>query len=240
MQGEATDSGSSGEVRLLTSLLWVREDAVLHYDGISWSPMTSGTTSALYGVWGTSDSDVFVCGSSGTIRHYDGIDWSPMTSGTSFILWGFWGTSGTDIFLPGQSGTILHYGEDICDDGIDNDGDGNTDCDDFDCDNDPACAGQPRHICDDGIDNDGDGDTDCEDTDCDGLTCDDGDACTTSDTCAGWLMCRRYSHLTVMMIKSVPMTAVILFPAVSLPIIPLPVMTDFTVTELILATVVVV
>ena len=51
----------------------------------------------------------------------------------------------------------------ICNDGIDNDGDGFTDCDDFDCDSDPNCNNE---ICDDGIDNDGDGFTDCEDFDC--------------------------------------------------------------------------
>jgi len=69
----------------------------------------------------------------------------------------------------------------ICDDGIDNDGDGLTDCDDPDCDSDTAC--QPvAEVCDDGIDNDGDGLTDCDDPDCDSDTacqpvaeiCDDG------------------------------------------------------------------
>lgn len=81
--------------------------------------------------------------------------------------------------------------EQICDDGIDNNGDGLIDCVDPDCASNPAC----QEICDDGIDNnwdlkidcadprcafdpvcpenctdgiddDGDGDTDCEDLDC--------------------------------------------------------------------------
>ncbi|HPF97240.1 MAG TPA: hypothetical protein PLZ00_07470, partial [Mangrovimonas sp.] len=46
----------------------------------------------------------------------------------------------------------------ICNDGLDNDGDGFTDCEDNDCN----CE-----ICDDGLDNDGDGFIDCEDVDCD-------------------------------------------------------------------------
>ena len=57
----------------------------------------------------------------------------------------------------------------ICDDGIDNDLDGDTDCADADCSADPACAPPPpppAEICDDGIDNDLDGDTDCADADC--------------------------------------------------------------------------
>jgi hypothetical protein len=37
-----------------------------------WSPMTSGTTQTLRGIWGSSGSDVFAVGNSGTILHYDG------------------------------------------------------------------------------------------------------------------------------------------------------------------------
>ncbi len=53
----------------------------------------------------------------------------------------------------------------ICNDGIDNDKDGLTDCNDSDCAYDAACPPRPE-ICDDGIDNDRDGSTDCNDYDC--------------------------------------------------------------------------
>jgi hypothetical protein len=56
--------------------------------------------------------------------------------------------------------------DEICDDGIDNDLDGKTDCSDKkDCGKDPACGGGEAaiEICDDGIDNDLDGKTDCSD-----------------------------------------------------------------------------
>lgn len=49
--------------------------------------------------------------------------------------------------------------EEICNNGIDDDGDGFADCEDFDCDT-FECN------CSDGIDNDADGFTDCEDIDC--------------------------------------------------------------------------
>jgi beta-glucanase (GH16 family) len=82
--------------------------------------------------------------------------------------------------------------ETVCDDGLDDDCDGNTDCDDTDCDGHLACmppvcgdgycaatedqcncpddCGTPpiyETNCDDGIDEDCDGNTDCDDSDCD-------------------------------------------------------------------------
>ncbi|MGM0597244.1 MAG: bifunctional metallophosphatase/5'-nucleotidase [Myxococcota bacterium] len=51
----------------------------------------------------------------------------------------------------------------ICDNQVDDDGDGDIDCDDNDCWDDPACINE---ICDNEIDDDGDGDVDCDDEDC--------------------------------------------------------------------------
>ena len=63
-----------------------------------------------------------------------------------------------------------------CGDGVDNDGDGDTDCADADCASDASCAG-PTETCDDGVDNDGDGDTDCADSDCADSHCVSDPAC---------------------------------------------------------------
>ncbi|MCH7884974.1 MAG: trypsin-like peptidase domain-containing protein, partial [Planctomycetes bacterium] len=55
----------------------------------------------------------------------------------------------------------------VCDDGIDNDCDGDVDCADADCSGDPACACTPStEVCDNGVDDDCDGATDCDDADC--------------------------------------------------------------------------
>ena len=58
-----------------------------------------------------------------------------------------------------------------CSDGVDNDGDGFTDCEDFSCTKNPdvSVCNEPEDndmACSDDIDNDGDGFTDCDDFDC--------------------------------------------------------------------------
>jgi hypothetical protein len=62
--------------------------------------------------------------------------------------------------------------ESECSDGIDNDGDGFTDCLDSDCDGLAGPCGVCEYgtelTCNDGCDNDGDGLADCDDSDCDG------------------------------------------------------------------------
>ncbi len=84
---------------------WGQGSIILHYDGISWSPMNIGTSKRLSG----SPSDVFAVGGNGTILHYDGISWSPMNIGTSKRLSDVWGNSSSDVFAVGGNGTILHY-----------------------------------------------------------------------------------------------------------------------------------
>jgi len=57
--------------------------------------------------------------------------------------------------------------QEICNNGIDDDGDTLVDCDDLlDCSNDPACNLPTVENCSNGIDDDGDGLIDCADSDC--------------------------------------------------------------------------
>ena len=57
--------------------------------------------------------------------------------------------------------------ETICTDGVDNDGDGLTDCADPDCAGISICGPEGKDVsCSDGYDNDGDGDIDCLDAGC--------------------------------------------------------------------------
>ena len=82
---------------------------IIHYNGKSWSKMSSGTTNDLIGVWGSSSSDVFAVGDQGTILHYNGQTWSQMVSGTTVDIGCVWGTSPSDVFVLTNSDIIGHY-----------------------------------------------------------------------------------------------------------------------------------
>jgi hypothetical protein len=53
---------------------------ILHYDGVAWSAMSSGTGYSLRGVWGSSGADVFAVGEDRTILRYDGTAWTAMNT----------------------------------------------------------------------------------------------------------------------------------------------------------------
>jgi len=63
-----------------------------------------------YGVWGSSDSDVFVVGVLPNVLHYDGASWSPMLNWglPGATLYGVWGTSPSYVIAVGDDG-IWNY-----------------------------------------------------------------------------------------------------------------------------------
>jgi hypothetical protein len=80
---------------------------IMHYNGVSWSSMSSGTNEPLFGVWGAAPDDVYAVGFAGEILHYDGVDWSPLNSGTNTELWKVWGISSGDVFVVSRYGPVL-------------------------------------------------------------------------------------------------------------------------------------
>ena len=72
------------------------------------------------------------------------------------------GINGFRLSLPLPTGPGPEFD---CTDGVDDDGDGDTDCADFDCAADAGCPLEETS-CNDGQDNDGDGLVDCDDCDC--------------------------------------------------------------------------
>ena len=74
-----------------------------------WTAMAGGTFNDLYGVWGSSSSNVYAVGAGGTILHNNGAGWSPVSSGTSNDLSSIWGSSANNVFAVGAGGLIIHY-----------------------------------------------------------------------------------------------------------------------------------
>jgi len=71
---------------LLCALLFVPSLSLFGIAQAEWTPMDSGTTNALRGVWGSSATDVFAVGIGGVILYYDGNpegSWSPMQNSSS-------------------------------------------------------------------------------------------------------------------------------------------------------------
>jgi hypothetical protein len=87
-----------------------------------WSQMTfsAGTGGLLYGVWGTSATNVYAVGQTGQIIHYDGdgdddgvsdTRWdAPMVTPAAFDLYAIWGAGASNIYAVGQGGTVLNFG----------------------------------------------------------------------------------------------------------------------------------
>jgi len=96
-------------------------------------------------------------------------DWIVVRLDGGDVVYAFVDSISDGFFLSNQGSYTLEVTvadpaelETACTDGLDSDGDGDTDCDDFDCVTEPACD----EICDNGADDDGDGRADCDDYYC--------------------------------------------------------------------------
>ncbi len=86
-----------------------REGAVLHYDGSAWSADSTYFEHDLYGVSGTSSSDVVVVGIDGAIYRFDGTAWNLEPSGTTNGLRRVWAGAPDNYWAVGVGGTVAHY-----------------------------------------------------------------------------------------------------------------------------------
>ena len=78
-----------------------------HYDGVRWSRLNLGTYEDLWGVWGTSPSNVFITGSRWLYR-FDGESWRRQQVDGHGLGW-IWGLSECDVFSTGQVGSLQHF-----------------------------------------------------------------------------------------------------------------------------------
>ena len=76
-----------------------------------WTQLDTRSSVDLYGVWGSTDSDVWAVGLGGSILHLTTPNgpWTTVASPTTNTLYGIWGAAADDIYAVGDSGTVLHY-----------------------------------------------------------------------------------------------------------------------------------
>jgi hypothetical protein len=87
---------------------------ILHFDGITWTPMPSPTQVMLRALWGTAPNHVLAIGEQGTLLRYDGTTWSSVPTHTQANLNALWGSSSDHVFIVGEvtsevSHIILHF-----------------------------------------------------------------------------------------------------------------------------------
>ena len=63
---------------------------------------------ALFGVWGSSDKDVWAVGSAGTVIHWDGAAWTGVPLGRKETMRGVGGRSANDVFIVSSLSVVLH------------------------------------------------------------------------------------------------------------------------------------
>ncbi|MEZ4376176.1 MAG: hypothetical protein R3B07_35550 [Polyangiaceae bacterium] len=89
------------------------DNAILHYDGSTWSVRDFGFRGvSMNGAWGASSNDVWLVGgfysNYGYLQHWDGSQLSE-TSLTDAALLAVHGISAGDIWAVGKSGAVKHY-----------------------------------------------------------------------------------------------------------------------------------
>jgi hypothetical protein len=92
--------------------------ALYRYDGEQAHRLSIPTTATLFGIWGTSPSDLWVVGGSpngdapnDVLLHFDGQTWTqaqlPRVFDVPFLK--VWGSAADDVYVVGQVGVILHF-----------------------------------------------------------------------------------------------------------------------------------
>jgi hypothetical protein len=114
--GSSLENVSTGATHPLTRVwgtsasdVWIAgNNAMVHYNGTTWSTDPSTTFESWQGVWASSPSNAWGVTARGAIIHYDGTSWSGASFGWP-TLFGVWGSSAADVWAVGASNTILHY-----------------------------------------------------------------------------------------------------------------------------------
>jgi hypothetical protein len=85
------------------TLYSVGQGGVYKYEKLSWLNVFNITSAYIYGIWGTSDNNIFIAGNFGSVYHYNGTDWRRIEelNDPQIDYWAVW-TDGTEAFVAGH------------------------------------------------------------------------------------------------------------------------------------------
>lgn len=78
-------------------------------DGTEWVAMPSATTRNLRSLWGSSPSDIWAGGASGTVLHFDGTAWTLVSAPVSQVD-SIWGSSASNVWLTSSTSVLRWNG----------------------------------------------------------------------------------------------------------------------------------
>ena len=82
---------------------------IVHWDGVTWSRVASGTTEDLVDVWASAEGGLWAVGLGGTILRWTSAGWTASSSGTTQHLGQLWANDPSDAWVIGVLGTLLHW-----------------------------------------------------------------------------------------------------------------------------------
>jgi len=88
--------------------VFVAGSQLVHYDGANWVEQLDQPEN-MWGIWGSSGSDVFAVGDNGSVYHYDGSAWSGPTTAAAGRLFGVHGNAWNDVYAVGLNGALVHF-----------------------------------------------------------------------------------------------------------------------------------
>lgn len=94
-----------------STVLAVGDSTILRCTSTTSCRTETGQISAsgkLYGIWGSSASDVYAVGEHGRIMHFNGTAWASMASPTTRVLSRVWGSVFSDVWAVGDS-VLVHF-----------------------------------------------------------------------------------------------------------------------------------
>ncbi len=106
LKKDSTNFGKFGEELFRSpsgALYSVGQGGVYKYVENSWTNIFNITSAYIYGIWGTSDDNIFIAGNFGTVYHFNGADWQRIETlnDSQTDYWAVW-TDGTEAFVAGS------------------------------------------------------------------------------------------------------------------------------------------